>query len=77
MDSMKCQTCRKNDVELLSYYERVKNWLFNQLFKQDIIDLSQDKYTQGFSDGFVGGRVAERKSMAKELKRMHNIDINE
>lgn len=61
----KCSQCRKNDTELLSWWERVKNWLFNHLFPQDIIDLSQDKYTQGFSDGYVKGREVERGGVKK------------
>lgn len=52
----KCSTCRKNDIELLTRWQRFKNWLFYRLFPEDIIDLSQGKYTQGFSDGYEVGR---------------------
>jgi hypothetical protein len=59
---MKCQTCRKNDIELLTRWERLKNWFFYHLFSVDITDLSMGKYTQGFSDGYVKGREHERES---------------
>ena len=59
---MKCTQCRKMNKELNTRWERVKNWIFHRLFPQDIQDLSQDKFTQGFSDGFKKGM-----SVAKEL----------
>jgi len=72
---MKCQTCRDKDIELLSRYERFKNWLFYKMFPEDIADLSQNKYTQGFGDGFAAGKKAisyptikERLAFAKEAE---------
>ncbi len=52
----RCSQCRKMNSELLTFWERWKNWWFHFLFSADIQDLSQDKYTQGFSDGFIRGR---------------------
>ena len=51
---MKCGTCRKVTAELDSLWDRLRLWIFNR-FHTDIIDLSQDKYTQGFSDGWKTG----------------------
>lgn len=51
----KCFTCRKNDA-LDSRWDKVRSKLLHFFFKEDIIDLSQDKFTQGFSDGYVIGR---------------------
>lgn len=59
---IKCPQCRANDIELLTLWQRFKNWLFYKLFPEDIIDLSQNKYTQGFGDGYELGRKHERKS---------------
>lgn len=58
----KCSQCRKNDAELLTTWERFKGWVFYKFFPEDIYDLSQEKYTQGFTDGFIKGREVERKS---------------
>ncbi len=60
----RCSQCRKMNRELLTIWERIKNRLFH-LFTADIQDLSQDKYTQGFSDGWVKGR---QSAMDDEFK---------
>ncbi len=56
---IKCQQCRDKDVELLTRWERIRNWLFYKvnytLFADDFEDLRTQKYTQGFSDGNVTG----------------------
>ena len=56
---MKCQTCRTNDAELLTRWERIRNWLYvrinSALFPQDYEDTKNDRYTQGFSDGNIKG----------------------
>ena len=72
---MKCTNCRNKDIELLTTWERLKDWLFHRLFPQDIIDLSQNKYTQGFSDGYAKGRETERKSVKDMVKKLYNIEI--
>lgn len=38
------------------------------LFHKDIVDLSQDKYTQGFSDGYKTGRVHQREANEEQMK---------
>ncbi len=50
----KCLQCRKLSNELDSTWDRIRMWLFNR-FHSDILDLSQDKYTQGFGDGYKTG----------------------
>lgn len=50
----KCLQCRKVTEELDSWWDRVRLWLFNR-FHEDIIDLAQDKFTQGFGDGYKEG----------------------
>lgn len=72
---MKCNNCRQKDIELLTTWERLKDWLFYRLFPKDIVDLSQNKYTQGFSDGFTKGRESERRSVKDMVKKLYNIDI--
>lgn len=48
---MKCYDCRLNDA-LDTPWERLRRWAFFKLFPHDIINLSQEKYTQGFGDGY-------------------------
>ncbi len=71
----KCNQCRKNDAELLTRWERFTNWMFYRLFPKDIADLSQDKFTQGFTDGYIEGQKSMRKSLALVAKRLYNIDL--
>lgn len=67
----KCQTCRKNDAELLTRWERVRNWKFIRLnsifFPQDFDDLKSEMYTKGVADGMERGAEMERKN--QELMR--------
>lgn len=62
----KCQTCRKNDAELLTWWERARNWKFIRLnsifFTQDFQDLKSEMYTKGFADGMERGGELERKN---------------
>ena len=69
---MKCTNCRAKDIELLTKWERIKDWMFYRLFPKDIVDLSQNKYTQGFGDGYKVGRESERQ----QLKNSINPDLN-
>jgi hypothetical protein len=46
----KCSTCRKAEA-LDTLWEKIRYWFFT-FFHQDILDLSQQKYTQGFADGY-------------------------
>lgn len=62
----KCETCRKADV-LDSWWDKQRLKLFH-FFHNDIIDLSQDKFTQGFSDGYLMGRKHEREEQEKNPK---------
>lgn len=71
----KCSQCRKNDEELLTKWERFKNWVFINLFSEDIQDLSQNKYTQGYSDGLEKGREWGIKQVKDHVKLFHNIDL--
>lgn len=59
----KCLECRKQTKELDSVWDRIRLWFFNR-FHKDIIDLSQDRYTQGFGDGYKNG-----VQMTKERER--------
>lgn len=70
---MKCSTCRKAEV-LDSPWDKVRMFFFH-FFHNDIVDLSQDKYTQGFSDGYVKGREHEHESNQKLAKELWNVDI--
>ena len=70
---MKCQSCRDKDAELLTIWERMRNWLFLRFnhifFLQDFDDLRSDKYTQGYSDGYIVGTEQEHKNQ----ERLNNL----
>lgn len=51
---MKCTDCRKNEA-LDTRWERIRRWAFFKLFPEEIINLSQEKFTQGFGDGYKKG----------------------
>lgn len=51
---MRCAQCKKVQKELDSWWDRVRLFLFH-FFHQDIIDLSDDKFQQGFGDGYRAG----------------------
>lgn len=50
----KCTECRKAEA-LDTPWERITRWWFYHLFPKNIIDLSQEKYTQGIGDGYTLG----------------------
>jgi len=67
---MKCSSCRKISKELDSPWDRFRVALMNWLFTQDVLDLKQELYTQGFGDGYSTGRkhqYADDQKIAKEL----------
>jgi hypothetical protein len=50
----KCIDCRKNEA-LDTRWERIRHWFFFKMFPRDIISFSQEKFTQGFADGYKTG----------------------
>lgn len=42
------------EAGLDSRWDKLRNWMF-RFFHQDIQDLSQEKFTQGFGDGYKKG----------------------
>ncbi len=69
----KCATCRKAEV-LDSRWDKIRMFFFH-FFHNDIIDLSQDKYTQGFGDGYVSGRKHEHETLTRIAKELWGVDI--
>ncbi len=69
---MKCESCRKDDAELTTRWERVRNWLFlrlnHTLFPTDFMDFRSERYTKGYSDGYVAGTEAEHRHQEKQYK---------
>ncbi len=75
---MKCTQCQQNDKMIhaaMSSRERIMDWLFRTIFPQELTDITQDKYTQGFSDGLEKGRDWSREEMKDYVKKMYNIDL--
>lgn len=69
----KCHQCRKDNAELLTMWERFRYWLFNRFnhafFPQDFDDLKSEKYTQGYSDGYVSGIKEQRVREEAQMKK--------
>ena len=71
---MRCNDCRKDKAEsdaFLTTWERVKLWAFKH-FHEEITDLSAEKYTSGFGEGYAVGF-----DHAKELARAHTCPVLE
>lgn len=64
----KCSQCRKNPVQD-NWWDKIRLSFFHW-FHNDIIDLSQDKFTQGFSDGYVVGRKHQKGDDDKIIKML-------
>ena len=69
----KCLNCRKKVDELDSVWDRVRGWFFNK-FHEDIIDLSQDKYTQGYGDGYKAGWARYKELSEKDPHEIPTSD---
>ncbi len=67
----RCSSCRKTESELLTWWDKIRLFFFN-FHHEDIIDLSQDKFTQGFSDGYKAGM-----EKAKELQDQRKEDMKQ
>lgn len=63
---MKCTNCRKAEA-LDTRWDRIKRWLFICLFPQQSIDLSQEKYTQGFGDGYAMGMKHAKQNKGSDI----------
>ncbi len=61
----KCEVCRQKDYILLTRWERVRYWLYfhinTTLFPQDFDDTKSEKFTQGYSDGYIKGTEHQRE----------------
>ena len=62
----KCTECRKAEA-LDTTWERITRWLFYRLFPKRIVDLSQEKYTQGFGDGYKKGFDHVKQNQANNI----------
>jgi len=73
---MKCSQCRDKDVEILTRWERIRNWIFLRFnyvfFPEDFNDIKSEKYTQGFSDGLLKGVEQEHRSN-ESLNKLYGI----
>ena len=73
----KCSQCRKQPVQD-SIWDRIRLFFFS-FFRNDIVDLSQDKFTQGFGDGyqkgFEHGVQAEKSRSKVEIGTLNSEDM--
>lgn len=51
---MTCTSCHKLNTEPLTYWQRFRKWCF-EWFVEDVKDLRDDRYTQGFGEGYKNG----------------------
>lgn len=69
----KCRSCNDKDLELLTRWERIRNWLFwktnDIFFGEDMRDLTSHKYTTGFGAGHDVGVNLERARQEANLKK--------
>lgn len=69
---MKCRSCRKISVDLDTWWDRIRLWFFYR-FKNDVFDLGNDKFTEGFGEGYQAGfkeavkRDKDNQEMYKSL----------
>lgn len=75
---MKCQTCRKSELELTTRWDRLKAWTLRKLFSVEAADLSQEKFTQGFGDGYKEGfdRAKELEVLQRALDQSMKDHFN-
>ncbi len=52
---MKCTSCRKQNIELTTWWERLKYKLMMRWFGEEVVDFGQDRNVQGFGDGYKIG----------------------
>ncbi len=69
----KCSQCRKMNKELATRSERFWNWVFKRFFSQEVQDLSQEKFTQGYSDGIAAGMKMSQDISRREFE-LHMSD---
>lgn len=67
----KCKTCRHNEV-MDTWHDKFCEWLIYKLFPKTLMDFQQDKYTQGFGDGYVMGR----KHQQQDYENYNNLFKN-
>lgn len=63
-----CDQCKK-DRAIDTYWDILRSWLFRHLFPKDYIDLAQEKYTNGFGEGYVKG-LASAASHKEDLAKV-------
>lgn len=73
---MKCSDCRRLEAEMDTWWDKIRLFFFHR-FHQDIIDLSQDKFTQGFSDGYKKGYEHAQANQRFTLEILRESQAND
>lgn len=68
---MRCIICKEENEYTL--WDKVRLFLFG-FFKEDIQDLSEDKFTKGFGEGYAAGydRSAKERMPALSQEKLDN-----
>lgn len=69
----KCTSCRKDEA-IDTWWDKTKEWLIYTLFPKVIMDIREEKYTQGFGDGYVMGckHTSQNLEVSTELKEIYD-----
>lgn len=66
----KCPDCRVKETELLTTWERIRNWLVWRLFPEDMRDERNGFFTAGFGEGQKAGYELGRLSMQTTVEAL-------
>lgn len=69
---MRCISCKKEEDALFSHWDRFRLFLFG-FFHQDIIDLSDEKFTKGFGEGYQAGYEASKKDAYSGVGKLQDM----
>lgn len=74
----KCTACRKEDA-IYTWWEKKRYRLMFKLFSEDVANLVQEKYTQGFGDGMKKGYfmcMNQAKTQEEVYKEMSGEELD-
>lgn len=75
---MLCIDCRKKEAQYPdTRWERMREWLFRRLFVKEIESLSNERFIQGFGDGYKQGfdQSANLRGSAENIKMGIKVEM--
>jgi hypothetical protein len=75
---MKCDSCRKIELEVTTWWERFKYQLMLKMFPVELQEYFEEKYTKGFGDGYkIGMEHAELNHIELTSLNQPNYEIKD